>query len=339
MHICCKAQDLLTLQHSCHENCTDTRPLIVRWTPSSIRALCNGTQRVLPEAIFTLSGSGASACAKRSTWKSRSAWLKLQEWRHRENVGHDGDDWTKCRKHFQQLQLQEQRIAALEIELQIESIRAQTAWAREKRVWGREPAALGLKTSSKMKYQIRSSCVPSRGYQVSVPMIVDTSMSTLCSFIDFTFWNTSIIHSTLKLSLCTLRGLPCRGRSSPRLCDSIWLHHFNHTTIQSGSFSHAKVASRIAVILRCPRSVWRRLAALAFDMGNTFNACVSAKPSYLSYWLTSILTSLQRTKSRFSDGIAAIRTWIPSMASLFSPRRITLRCFATHLSRSHNFPV
>ena len=38
---------------------------------------------------------------------------------------------------------------------------------------------------------------------VSVYMIVDTSMSTFSFFIHVTFWNTSIVHSTLKMSLCT----------------------------------------------------------------------------------------------------------------------------------------
>ncbi len=74
-------------------------------------------------------------------------------------------------------------------------------------------------------------------------------------------------------------------------------------------WKHAISASRIAVILRCPCSVWRWLAALALDMRNTFNACVPAKTSYLSFWLDLYADRFQRTKFPFSDAIFFIRTW------------------------------
>ena len=81
-------------------------------TPSSIRTLRSRTSTVmslLPYAAIFHSGSGAEICASDSG--QREKWATAEQ----------------VQEVLQRLQLQEQRIAALEMQLQIESARTQTA--------------------------------------------------------------------------------------------------------------------------------------------------------------------------------------------------------------------
>ena len=90
-----------------------------------------------------------------------------------------------------------------------------------------------------------------------VPMIVDTSMSTLCSFIAFTSWNTSILNSTMKLSLCPY---VCASSSFFQVLGfvvRIWLHRFSafHPVLMSASLRRYSCHNDAALCSRMRRTI------------------------------------------------------------------------------------
>ena len=130
VHMCCMAQDLEPPDSSAvvmKTACTLDRCWRVghQAAYAQFGVLRNRTSTVislLPRPIFIHSGSGA-VLVREHGGAEAPGW-KLQEWRHRERTSATAE---QVQEALQQLQAQGARIAALEIQLRIESARAQTA--------------------------------------------------------------------------------------------------------------------------------------------------------------------------------------------------------------------